>query len=282
MHSATVVIPTHGRPRQLERLLTSAGPGLDVVVVDDGSDAYTSVAPTFPEVRWECIERGGPAAARNHGWRRATGEVVVFVDDDVVVEPDTVERLVAELRDRDCDALGARIDPLEPGRLVADFMHAEHLVSHKVVDGEVRWLVTACVAVRRSVLDEVGGFDDHLRHAGGEDADLSLRLRAGGYRLAVSDGVAVRHDHRAGLRHLVRTYYRHGTGQRRLAARHAERRTDLGRSTRSRLSPADWRATYREYRRDQPALVALAFLVLRAAMMVPWLVGAVVGSRRRG
>lgn len=279
----SVVIPTYDRPKQLERLLASladVSSELDVIVVDDGTpgDVYSGVAARFPDARWDRGARTGPAGARNRGWRAAQHELIVFVDDDCVVDPTTFARLADELTD--ADAVGATIEPLEPGHLVADFMHAEHLVSHKVEHGEVRWLVTACLAIHRTALVALDGFDEGLRH-GGEDADLSLRLRSGGFRLAVSSEVAVRHDHRAGLGDLVRTYYRHGTGQRRLAERHDERRNDLGSSTRKRLSPADWYATYRTYRSDAGAMTAAAFIVLRAAMMVPWLTGAVVGSRAR-
>lgn len=276
----SVVIPSHGRPEALTRLLDGLGETArhgSLLVVDDGTpgDAYDHVAARFPEVRWDRGVRTGPAGARNRGWRQADGDVVVFLDDDVVIDDHSLRRLVHELGDR--DAIGARIEPLRPGRLVADFMHAEHLVAHKVEDGQVRWLVTACVAIRRSVLEDLGGFDEHLTRPGGEDADLSLRLRSGGYRLAVSDDVVAFHDHRAGLVQLARTYYRHGTGQRRLAAVHTERRTDLGRSTRSRLSPADWWATYRRYRRHHNVPVSLAFIGLRFVMMVPWLIGAARG-----
>jgi len=280
----SVVIPTHERPAALARLLASIlppGPGLgslEVVVVDDGSapQTYDDLARAHPGVTWFWEPRSGPATARNRGWREATGDVVVFVDDDCVLAADTLARL----RDATgvAEAVGATIQPLQSGRLIADFMHAEHLVTHKVQDGEVRWLVTACVAVRRTALELLEGFDESLTHPGGEDVDLSFRLREAGLRMDVCREAVAYHDHRAGLVQLARTYYRHGTGQRRLTARHPERRTDLARSMRSRLSPAAWAATYRSYRAEQGPLASAAFVTLRLLMMVPWLVGAVSGS----
>lgn len=283
----SVVIPTHNRPLELARLLASIEPipssevPTEVVVVDDGSVAgtYDELAKNHPDVRWIHQSQSGPATARNRGWRAATGEIVVFVDDDVVLDPDALVRL------RDAvavdDAVGARVEPLSPGRLVADFMHVEHLVTHKVQDGEVRWLVTACLAVRRTALELVGGFDQRLPTAGGEDVDLSLRLKAAGLRLSVCPEAVAYHDHRASLALLIRTYYRHGTGQRHLASRHPERRGDLANSTRERLSPAAWMQTYRSYRSERDALISVTFLGLRAAMMVPWLVGAARGSTQK-
>jgi GT2 family glycosyltransferase len=197
--------------------------------------------------------------------------VIVFVDDDCVVGRDALRYLQSAL-ERD-DAVGARIQPLNRGHLVADFMHAEHLVTHKIEDGRVRWLVTACLAVRRSALEAVGGFDEEFAH-GGEDVDLSMRLQQAGYRLAVDDAAVVAHDHRAGLLQLVRTYYRHGTGQRQMLSRHPERRSDLARSASSRLSLRAWSSAYRGYRAEQSVPTSLGFLALRFTMMVPWLVGA--------
>lgn len=283
--SLSVVIPTHGRPAQLARLLDSIVPvdvpsdGPQVIVVDDGSapDIYDEVEAVYPSVKWLRQPRSGPATARNTGWRASTGDMVVFVDDDCVLAPDTLSRLQDALAVH--AAAGASILPLHRGHLIADYMHAEHLVTHKVQDGHVRWLVTACLAVRRSALESVGGFDEHLVH-GGEDVDLSLRLKAAGFDLAVVEDAVALHDHRASLALLMRTYYRHGTGQRRLAAQHPERRSDLAHSSRSRLSPADWLRTYRTYRREHDTATSVAFVALRAAMMVPWLLGAAQGPQR--
>lgn len=283
--SLSVVIPTHDRPEALARLLSSImqsdGPSVEVVVVDDGSPAHTydDAEESYPGVSWLREARSGPARARNAGWQKTTGDIVVFVDDDCVLAPETLGALRSALAD--FDAVGATIEPLERGRLIADFMHAEHLVCHKVDDGNVRWLVTACIGVRRSALEALGGFDERLTH-GGEDVDLSFRLREAGLRLSVCPGAVAHHDHRAGFAQLVRTYYRHGTGQQRLASRHPERRSDLARSTRARLSPASWVATYRSYRNDEGRLTSAAFVLLRAAMMIPWLVGALLGSGQKG
>lgn len=276
----SVVIPTHNRPAALARLLASIlGPesseaSPEVVIVDDGSvvGTYDDLETKYPGVKWLRQPQSGPATARNTGWQASTGDIVVFVDDDCVLTPEALSRLQDALSVH--DAAGASIEPLHRGHVVADFMHAEHLVTHKVQDGQVRWLVTACLAVRRTALEQVGGFDEQLTTAGGEDVDLSLRLKEAGFRLGVAREAVAFHDHRASLRLLVRTYYRHGTGQRRLTARHPERRADLAGSTRARLNPAAWVRTYRGYRQDEGRLTSVAFVGLRLAMMVPWLIGA--------
>ena len=166
----SVVIPTHNRPAELGRLLASvvapgsSQDGLEVIVVDDGSaeGLYDDLMTSFPQVTWIREPQSGPATARNKGWRASTGDMVVFVDDDCVLDPAALPQLRKALASD--DAVGATIEPLHRGRLIADFMHAEHLVTHKVQDGQVRWLVTACLGVRRSALELLGGFDEQLVH----------------------------------------------------------------------------------------------------------------------
>ena len=158
-----VVIPTVGRPSLealLERLRALEGPrpGQIIVVRDaDGS---------------------GPAAARNTGWRAARAEWVVFLDDDVLPERDWLRRLAADL-----DVPGwvagsqGRIRvPLPAGRKPTDW-------ERNVRRLETAEYATADMAYRRSVLEEVGGFDERFPSAFREDAELALRVLRAGYRI---------------------------------------------------------------------------------------------------
>jgi GT2 family glycosyltransferase len=193
------------------------------------------------------------------------------VDDDCVVSPAAPVLLL--LRLATADAVGACIEPMNGGGLLGEFMHLEGLVNHKVVGIRVYYLVTACAAFRRDVLEATGGFDERFRH-GGEDAELCYRILGLDGTLAVERDATVLHEGRAGLGALIRTYFRHGTGQRLLVASHPRRRSDLRQSVWKRLSLADWRARYEYYRREVSVPRAMTFVALRAAMMVPWLVGA--------
>lgn len=285
MSALSVVIPTFNRADLLERLLQSLARAagevdeLEVVVCDDGStDATPDVARRAPlPVHYLTHENAGAAAARNRGWQAARHEMLLFLDDDCGVEPGTLAATVDELET--FDAVGGTIFPQSRVRLLEEYTDLEGLVDHRVIDGRVRYLVTACLATKRSVLAAVGGFDTDFL-AAGEDADLSMTLIERGYALTVSPRMRVLHNHRAGLGALVRTYYRHGTAQALLSAKHAGRRSSLGASARERLSPGAWRSVYRQYRTETSVPRSSACLVLRGAMMVPWLIGAQVGARR--
>lgn len=280
MRELSVVIPTYNRAAQLRRLLESLEPvasevdDLDVVVVDDGSsdDTRAIAAHSRLAVQYLAQANAGPAAARNRGWRAANHDAILFLDDDCVVEPGTLAAAIEALDEH--DAVGGAITPMSRHDIFEMYTDLEGLVDHKVVDGEVRYLVTACLAVRRPVLEAAGGFDEGFPSAAGEDADLSMTMIEKGFRLGVSDALRVAHDHRTGFAALVRTYYRHGTAQRLLLAKHPARRGSLGGSARNRLSTREWLAVYRRYRAKASLVHSFVCVLLRALMMVPWLIGA--------
>jgi histidinol-phosphate phosphatase family protein len=179
-----VVIPTVGRDslrRLLEALAAAGGPrpGL-LLVVDDRRDRSRALPLGGVAGVTVLAGRGaGPAAARNLGWRRATAEWVAFLDDDVVPGPTWPADLA-----RDLEGLGAEVAasqgrvrvPLPPGRRPTDW--------ERNVRGleTARW-ATADMAYRRSVLEEVGGFDERFPRAYREDADLGLRVVRAGHRI---------------------------------------------------------------------------------------------------
>ncbi len=179
-----VVIPTVGRDslrRLLEALAAAGGPRPgQLLVVDDRRDR--SRALPLGGVAGVTVLPGrgaGPAAARNLGWRRASAEWVAFLDDDVVPGLSWLADLAHDL-----DGLGAEVAasqglvrvPMPAGRRPTDW--------ERNVRGleTARW-ATADMAYRRSVLEEVGGFDERFPRAYREDADLGLRVVRSGYRI---------------------------------------------------------------------------------------------------
>lgn len=180
------MIPTLGRPSLatlLDALAGAEGPRPDrILVVDDRKDrtqplqGVSGAGVTVIEGRAK-----GPAAARNVGWRAGAAPWVVFVDDDVETSDDWLEDLDADLSTAALDvvAVQGRVSvPLPAGRRPTDW--------ERNVTGleNARW-ITADMAVRRSALEKIGGFDERFPRAYREDADLALRLQAEGGELAM-------------------------------------------------------------------------------------------------
>jgi Glycosyl transferase family 2 len=131
--------------------------------------------------------RVGPAAARNAGWRAATAPWVAFIDDDVVPGSTWAADLAADLSGLPPEVAGSqgalRV-PLPAGRRPSDWERNVHGLQG------ARW-VTADLAYRRSVLGELGGFDERFRRAYREDADLALRALRRGYRIVPGRRAAI-------------------------------------------------------------------------------------------
>ncbi|MFF4494919.1 glycosyltransferase family 2 protein [Streptomyces sp. NPDC001546] len=186
-----VVVPTVGRPQLracLEALAAARGPApVRVVIVHDRPGPGGALPPLevpaalAPRTVVLAGAARGPAAARNTGWR-AAGPVpwVVFLDDDVVPGPAWGEELARDLAAAGpgTAAVSARIEvPLPEDRRPTDWERCTAGLA------TARW-ITADMAVRSRALRVAGGFDERFRRAFREDADLALRLLAGGWTLA--------------------------------------------------------------------------------------------------
>lgn len=192
----SIVVPTVGRDT-LDGLLSSlaacVGPRPErIVLVDDRPGE--PVPLRLGDHGWvaELIEvrhsgGRGPAAARNVGWRCVDDEWVVFLDDDVRVTPSWLRELADDLAAAQPQVAGvqARVEvPLPKHRRPTDWERGTAGLS------AARW-ITADLAYRRSVLAQLGGFDERFPRAFREDADLALRCLDAGY------------DLRLGTRHTV-------------------------------------------------------------------------------
>jgi N-acetylglucosaminyl-diphospho-decaprenol L-rhamnosyltransferase len=213
----SVVIPTFNGRDRLERLLLSLAPGgeFEVVVVDNASGDETAerVRRGFPAVELvELPENRGFGRAVNAGVAAATGDPLVFLNNDCVCDPEFVPRLAAAiepgsgavmaagvLRNRDrpelIDTAGICVDST---LLVYDYLNGQ-LVS--VLEGPVADPLGPCgaaAAFDRAAFLEAGGFDEEL-FAYWEDVDLALRLRVAGATCALVRDARGTHDHAATL-----------------------------------------------------------------------------------
>ena len=224
--------------RCLPSVLAEAGDEAEVVVVDnastDGSADY--VASAFPQARLvrNSLNRGFPGGG-NDGWRAARGQVCVLLNNDISPRPGFVRALLDALAQAPEVAIagaklvypdgqtiqhagGVLLQPSQDGR---HYGYGE--VDRGQYDGlsDVDYVTGAVMAVKRSVLEELGGFDEGFRPLDFEDVDLCWRARQAGYRIVYTSAAVAIHDESAtaqqGNRRRWRSYHR---GRFRFALKH--------------------------------------------------------------
>jgi GT2 family glycosyltransferase len=209
----SVIVPVHNGGEDLQRCLqglaTSSRPPDEVIVVDDGStDGSAAHAAAFV-ARVVTTPAGprGPAYARNRGAEAATGDVLVFVDADVVVHADALARMEAALAgEPDVAALFGSYDDNPPARsTVSLYKNLLHHYVHQHGEREAGTFWAGCGAVRRAVFLAANGFDEGYTRPSIEDIELGARLRQAGHRIRLCPEVQATHLKRWTLTSLWRT-----------------------------------------------------------------------------
>ncbi|MEA2176383.1 MAG: hypothetical protein QOD00_3975 [Blastocatellia bacterium] len=209
----TVVVPVYNGGAQLLRCLdalrASDFSAYEIVVVDDGS---TDDSALLARSRGVCVlqlgSRSGPAAARNRGAGHARGEIILFVDADVVVRRDTLSRIVARFSAQGGVAaiFGSYDDaPLAVG-FVSQYKNLLHHFVHQQSSTKAETFWAGCGAIRRKAFEAVGGFDERkYSRPSIEDIELGYRLRRAGQMIILDRELQVTHLKRWTLRSLLRT-----------------------------------------------------------------------------
>jgi glycosyltransferase involved in cell wall biosynthesis len=225
MPRVSVVVPTFNRCASLRRLLDALAAqtfpvtDFEVVVVDDGSTDGTNqmlerLNPSYTLRRlWQA--NCGPALARNRGVAAAHGELIVFLDDDVVPLPELLAEHVAAHGDAsDLVVIGPMSPPSDWHRPVWVRWEEEMLLAQyrAMLAGEypctARQFYTGNASLPRARFLDAGGFDGTFRRA--EDVELAYRLRDRGARFLFSPRADVKHFASRSFAAWCRTPYQYG------------------------------------------------------------------------
>jgi glycosyltransferase involved in cell wall biosynthesis len=208
-----VVVPVYnGRlylPRCLKALISGQGVDCEIVVVDDCSiDETPRVAEEFEVTYLKTAERSGPAAARNLGVQHARGEVVAFVDADVMLRPESLRLIADDLRkDPELAAVfGSYDDAPAESNFVSQYKNLmHHYVHQSATEAQVSFWA-GCGAIRKNIFLEVGGFDvARFPKPSIEDIELGLRLSRVGKKIRLNKNLQGTHLKKWTLSGLVYT-----------------------------------------------------------------------------
>ncbi len=208
----SIVVPVYNSPQNLVECLSalraSSYPGSEIIVVDDAStDQTSSVAARMGARVLRRAKNSGPAAARNYGASYADGDILLFVDADVVVTPGVVSRVLQVFEEHpDVAAVfGSYDDRPRAKGVVSQYRNLLHHYVHQNGNPEASTFWTGCGAIRRSVFEEMEGFTE--KHGGRwiDDIELGYRLRQAGHRILLDKALQGTHLKRWTLRSVIWT-----------------------------------------------------------------------------
>jgi glycosyltransferase involved in cell wall biosynthesis len=212
--SLSIVVPTHDRPERIIALLASLAAteieGLQAVIVVDDSGSPVDLRARFPGLPLDHVvlpERVFISRAKNLGWRRATSDLIYFIDDDNVVSGETFHEPVSAMAED--PSLGAVVPAvLYRRRPDLVWVYATPLAAggwgHTLVgrnlpralDLEGRLMATDALPnaslVRKAAFEQIGGFSEDL--VVNSSADAALRLKRAGWRVFAHTGSFIFHD----------------------------------------------------------------------------------------
>ncbi|GAB3018046.1 glycosyltransferase family 2 protein [Spirosoma pulveris] len=197
----TVIIPTYKRPALLRKCLMSLSQQLlaketfEVIVVDDGNEAAVAeLVETVAEQTGLTTrylgqqKRQGPAAARNAGWRSARTPFIAFTDDDCLPQPVWLSTAMVQFQ-RGAQVITGRVTMPMPEQ------PSHHDKTTALL--ETAEFVTANLFCRRSVLEQVGGFDERFDIAWREDSDLHFKIIKAGIPIVPCPNAVIVHPIRS-------------------------------------------------------------------------------------
>lgn len=210
----SVIVVNWKRPELLEcalASLTRQTVRAEIIVVENESSSVAAtdkhpLAQIFPEVRWiHNLRNEGFCRANNQGIDAARGEFIALLNNDAEAEPGWLEALRSCFRREEIGMAASRVFVYDNPRIIDKAGHLIYPDGQNRGRGtgqldcgqfdreeEVLWPDGCAAMYRKSMLDQIGGFDEDL-FAYGDDAELGLRARIAGWRCLYSPRAVVRH-----------------------------------------------------------------------------------------
>ena len=220
----------------------SPAPGELIVVMDGSGEEDAEAAARFGARVFHTSTAHGPAAARNLGAKHAVGQILLFLDADVLPAPDVVEKVdeAFETRPEMAALFGSYDDAPGEANLLSQYKNLFHHYVHQMGREDAFTFWSGCGAIRRAIFLAMGGFDQKIyTRPAIEDIELGYRLRRAGHAICLRKDIQVKHLKRWTALSLLKTDYAlRAVPWTRLILRDGTLPNDLNLSTANRLSAA--------------------------------------------
>lgn len=210
----SIVIPVRNAESTLQPCLEALASlrenNIEIIVVDDASDDLTPhIAEKFRYTVIRLDRQSGPAVARNRGARAARGDIILFIDSDVIISQKAVDHILEDFSsDSELAAVVGMLDKETPYKNISSqFYNLRKHYDYSLIDGNLSTLYTTASAVRKDIFHLVGGFNENYTTPSVEDTDLGKRLYKLGYKIKLDKNVRVVHLKHFGLESLLKSDY---------------------------------------------------------------------------
>lgn len=206
LYMISIVIPVHNAARTLSECLQAIQRSdcaeYEVIVVDDGStDSSAELATRYGCRVVDLPENVGAARAKNLGAREAKGNIILFTDGDIVLQPDTLRLVAGHLQDPTiAGVVGLLGERLQYDNFSSQFknlwMHYTYkrLAGSQAAERGVGLFYTSIASIRKDVFERLGGFDTNYEGASvTEDIEFGQRLLSAGYKVRLDGRLTVEH-----------------------------------------------------------------------------------------
>ncbi len=201
----SVVVPVYNNAafigKCIEGIRSSQYDNYEIIIVDDASsDGTVDVVEKFDVNLIKLKKRESANYCRNIGADEAKGDILLFVDSDVVVEPETLGEVAKIFSEGKLDAVvGVYSVSNEYENLVSRYKNLWIRYSYIISDASVDWIFGAISAIKKSVFLQVKGFNRDLHSKNGtDDLELGKRLASENYAIEINERIEGKH-----LRHFT-------------------------------------------------------------------------------
>lgn len=180
----------------------------EVILVDDSStDDTIQKAKEYPFKILELKERGRPARARNYGAKNASGNILVFVDADVVLKPNSIEKITSVMFEPGTDVIsGVYTENTPQTNFFSQLQNLILIYRYSKPPKFVTFTNSSFCAIRRDVFESIGGYDEKMPYY--EDIEIGRRLIQKGYRCKLDPELKVTHLKYFSHLGLLRDYFK--------------------------------------------------------------------------
>jgi glycosyltransferase involved in cell wall biosynthesis len=198
----SVIIPVYNGAKTIKRCLNSVlisfyNEDYEIIVVDDASQDDSSLIVKEMGIKVIQLEKNhGPSGARNMGARHANGEILFFIDSDVLLFKDAIQKINQFLKTKKkFVSVSCNFHPnCEMKDAISLYKHM--YMCYSIIDhpDSVSWVFTSALAIKRKVFEQIGGFNEALRN--NEDDFMGRELISRDYQLGFDRNIYIHHLHK--------------------------------------------------------------------------------------